>query len=320
MTKKHEVDLETYKKAPRLLSEKMETALLQGELKVVLDEARDNPALRFDIRSRCFNLYYQGGSMMVVSGARPPWKLKFDLNYFEGSTIQVPPLPDEVSNEPEAAALMERFPTLRLGMEDFWSRHPNTERAHSQGISAANGEVGGTPSSDCLIIDIEYQWAQRSFDLIAARRNPTPADPIGWMEPRLVFVEVKSAYGACKGKSGLGDHARDFRDIVAARDGVQWKGIKRELWDMLEQKKRLSLVSPVLPFERFAPSPPELLLVLVDLDPLHAKLRKPWEEVEQVVADLGDRASIHALVLKAGAYAMTLEHREEVTAFSGGRR
>lgn len=293
MTKKQEVDLNTYRKIPRLLTEPMEVALGPGgALHPVLVAVAYDRRLRMDIRDRRFNLYYGGGNLMLVDGRKSPWVLHFDEKYFKGGALKPPSLPTQFSDIDDAHAWVQAFPELIAGMDDWWARHPKGERAHCQAMAAASSGMAGLPSGDYLVLDLEYQWAQRRFDMVAAKRRPTEGDATDWAEPDLVFVEVKSEYGACYGKSGLGDHARDYQDIITSSDGRHVKDIKLEYENVIAQKTRLGLLDVSLGFSRFSLSIPELLLVFVDLDPNVPKLLAPLGEVRAVSDALGDAAHI----------------------------
>lgn len=304
MTTKLQVNRDTYKKSPRLLEKLMEQALEPGGgLYPVLEAVLQDERLRLDIREHRFNVYYAGGNLLLVDGRKRPWVFHFDAKYFKGGILMPPPLPMEYSTEDETRAWVDAFPSLIAGMEDWWTRHPKGERAHCQAMAAANSAQSGLPPTDYLVIDLEYQWAQRRFDMIAAKRRPTEDDPSGWVKPNLVFIEVKSEYGACKGKSGLGDHARDYRDIITSRGGESVRDIKREYEDVIAQKKQLGLLGKMLPFERFSEAVPDLLIVLINLN--RGKLLAPLSEIKVVSEALGDAASIGIMLLNSPDYKMT---------------
>jgi hypothetical protein len=309
MKTKQQVDLNTYRKIPRLLKGPMEVALAQGgTLHPVLVAVADDHRLRLDIRDCRFNVYYGGGNLMLVDGRKSTWMLHFDEKYFKGGSLKPPTLPTQFSCIDDAHAWVQAFPNLIAGMEYWWKRHPKGERAHCQAMAAANSGVAGVPSGDYLVLDLEYQCAQRRLDMIAAKRRPTNKDATGWAEPDLVFVEVKSEYPACYGKSGLGDHARDYRDIITSSDGRHVIDIKREYQNVIAQKIRLRLLDKSLDFSRFSTAVPELLVVFVDLDPNVPKLLPPFGEVREVSDALGDAARIRFIRLDSKKkYIMTAD-------------
>jgi hypothetical protein len=283
----------------------MELALRpHGELRLIVEAVINDDRLRLDIRAHQFNIYYGGGNLMLVGGRRSPWEARFDTKYFKGGTLIPPVLPTKLTSTGDSRAWMRAFPQLMAGMEDWWQRHPKGERAHCQAIAAANSAVAGLPQSDYLILDLEYQWAQRRFDLVAARRHPTPDDDTGWVEPELVLIEVKSEYGACRGSSGLGDHARDFQNIVLARGGQSVSAIKLEFQNMLFQKMRLELIHAALGFKQFSPAAFELLIVFIGIDPTASKISAPIAEVAAISESLGTKGRIRFMQLTAPAYVM----------------
>jgi hypothetical protein len=166
MTKKKDVDLDTYKKSPRLLTTQMEQALEPGGgLHPVLAAVTQDDRLRLEIRDHRFNIYYAGGSLLRVDGNSSPWAMHFDKKYFKGGSLDPPTLPAQYSATEDSREWVEAFPALIACMDDWWTRHPKGERAHCQAMAAANSARAGLPFADYLIIDLEYQWAQRRFDL-----------------------------------------------------------------------------------------------------------------------------------------------------------
>jgi hypothetical protein len=309
MTTKQQVNLNTYPKIPRLLAEPMEAALSPGgDLHPVLVAVAKDDRLRLDIRDRRFNVYYGGGNLMLVDGRKSPWALHFDKKYFKGGTPKPPTLPPQFSSIDDADDWVLAFPELIAGMDKWWKQHPKGERAYCQEMAAANSRMAGPPPADYLVLDLEYQWAQRRLDMIAAKRRPTKKDATGWAEPDLVFVEVKSEYLACYGKSGLGDHARDYRDIITASDGQRVRDIKLEYENVIAQKTRLGLLGGSLGFRCFSPAVPELLVVFVDLDPNVSKLLAPLGEVRAVSDGLGNAAHVRFMCLDSKKdYVMTAD-------------
>ena len=306
MTTKQEVNLDIYQKAPRILSEPMEIALGPGgDLYPILVAVAGDDRLRLDIRDRRFNVYYGGGNLMLVDGRKSSWELHFDAKYFKDGALLPPALPTQFSATDDARAWVQAFPELIAGMEDWWSRHPKGERAHCQAMAAANSSVA--PTSDYLVLDLEYQWAQRRFDLVAAKRRPFENDVTGWTEPDLVFVEVKCTSAACAGTSGLGAHAHDYRDIITARDGRSVGDIKLEFAQVVAQKVRLGLFDGLFDFKRFSPAVPELLVVFIDLDPNLSSMRVPLSKTREVSDALGDAARIRFMRLNSQDYKMTAD-------------
>lgn len=310
MTKKNEVNLDTYKKEPRRLTNNMLNALEPGGvLNPLLAAVAQDDRLRLEIRDCRFNIYYSGGSLLRVAGSQSGWEMHFDAKYFKDGSTELPHLRTHSSTAEDSRVWVEAFPALIAGMDNWWIRNPKIERAHCQAMSAANSAYYGLPSADYLIIDLEYQWAQRRFDLMAAKRKPTIDDPSGWVKPDLVFVEVKSDYGACTGASGLGDHVRDFYEIITARSGERIPDIKLEFENLIAQKRRLGLLHSSLPFKPFSTSVPELLIVLVDLDLGYPSIQAQLEEIRIVSNKIGNTSQIQFMCLDSTNYRMTSDKR-----------
>ena len=299
MTTKAQVKLDSYRKKPRDLSDELMTALeAGGDLAPVLAAVKRSSELRLDIRDRRFNVYYSGGSLLLVDGRKSPPTMMFDKKYFKGRTA--PDLPDQLRTVTDSLSWVAAFPELMEGMREWWGIHPNVERAHCQAIANANSASDGLPSADYLVLDLEYQWAQRRFDMVAARRRPTEADKLGWAEPQLALVEVKSKPEACFGKSGIASHVRDYQDIVAARGRSAVQEIKCEYQTVIRQKRRLGLLHESLPFDHFSADVPELLIVLDDLDPLAPPRARLADELTDVSKGFTGAGALSIIRLSAG--------------------
>ncbi len=268
MTKKCDVDLATYPKAPRALADGMIAELAAGGgLHPIVEAVANDPegALRLDIREKRFNIYHKGGSLLCVDGRRRPWSMIFDSKYFDGSGREIPVLPSNFTGAADAQAWCEAFPALRQGMIDWWGRvHACQERADCQAIAKANGARDRLPAGDYFVLDLEYQWAQRRFDLVALRRVPTATDPGGWANPALTLVEVKSDIGPCRGSAGLAVHAQDYWSLVGAPES-QLERIRNEFVGIFRQKQALGLITSNLRMDAIAPVAPELLIVFVKM-------------------------------------------------------
>jgi hypothetical protein len=311
VTTKAQVDLATYKKAPRLLESKMEEALAPGGgLAPLLVAAKADPSLRFEIRERRFSIYYRGGSLLRVDGRRSPWTMRIDNHYFLRRASETPDLPATYLSVVDTEKWVEAFPELKRAMDQWWQENPREERDYCQKIAQDNSGNATASTLDYLIFDLEYQWAQRRFDMVAARRWPTETDPSGWREPGLVFVEVKSDVSACRGGSGLVAHTQDYADLVGATmsgaaDASVSALIKMEYEALIGQKRRLGLIDASWPFRRFSDNSPGLLIVLVGLDPESLELCELLAEVGIVARKLGTRGAIHLMQLDPPDYAMT---------------
>ena len=320
MPQKYDPDVNLYRKPARRLADGMMQALGPGGvLRPALQRVLDDDRLRLDIRHNQFNVYYGGGNLMRAAWGNGAWDLSFDPNYLKGASNEAASgaplvaLPRNVQGPQDAQAWADSFDALMATMDAWWKHHPKTERTDCQDIARANhtrtalvraDHIRPSPPTDFVVIDLEYQWAQRRFDLMAARRNPTPDDPVGWVHPSLAFIEVKSEIGACTGKAGLADHARDFADIVTARGGAYLQGIRDEFTTVIRQKQALGLISPDFPFLAFSPAQPELIFVTVDLDLTTPARRGLWDPVHRTAREL-DLPGFQLIQLQRRDLAMT---------------
>lgn len=307
MTTKSEVELNAYQKRPRILAKSMENELRHGGmLKPIMDSLGINHQLRLDIRDMRFNIYYEGGNLMLVDGRKSPYELRFDSKYFKGGNLLPKVLPTQALDISDIEEWVQAFPDLIAGMESWWKRHPKEERAHCHAMAISNAGIAGSALSDYIILDLEYQWAQRRFDLIAAKRQLKEDDICGWSEPDFVFVEVKSNYDSCTGKSGLVDHVNDYIDIISANNGRSAKKIKSEYEEVIAQKIRLNLIDRALGFQCFSKRVPELLIVFVDLDPNARQMQAPLAEIKVKIVGQGNAGCIRYMWLNSPDYSMTV--------------
>lgn len=311
MPRKSNIDLLTYPKNPRRLSDNtMDELGAMGMLHPILEAVAQDPELRLDIRDGYFNVYYGGGSLLRLQKSRQGWEARFDEKYFRKMPHQVNLPSATIASAADTRRWVKAFPALIKVMDDFWTAKPNVERRHCQEIARANSGRFGTPPGDYLILDIEYQWAHRRFDLIAARKNPRMADPEGWSVPKLVFVEVKSKPAACKGSAGLYVHAQDYASIVGAGGGCRLNEIRGEYESVIRQKENLELIDRRLGFERFSVATPEFLLIFVDLNPdADSQIAKEMEKVRAYAQQLPS-VSIHKMFLTKTDLVMTKNNRK----------
>lgn len=317
MATKNDVNLATYSKAPRHLSDGMVLELAPGGgLHAIVEAVSNDPdrALRLDIREKRFNIYHRGGSLLCVDGRRRPWAMSFDPRYFKDSGCQIPALPDRFTDGADARAWCDAFPTLREGMIGWWGRvHACQERADCQAIAKTNAARDGLPGGDYFVLDLEYQWAQRRFDLVALRRVPTATDPAGWANPVLTFVEVKSDIGPCRGSAGLAVHAQDYWGLVGAPE-FQHERIRNEFAGVFRQKQALGLIDPALAMDAIAPGLPELLVVFVEMQDKRKEIGPLVEQMQLNAPGAVGTGSIRFLELSHPATAMcranVLEARE----------
>ncbi len=236
MTHKTDVDLETYRKRPRALEGEMVAALLDGVLSPIRQAVLGDPSLRLEIRDRCFNVYYGGGNLVRVIRRKSQWEPHFDRKYYEGNLSTPPDLPAVLGSSVASGVWTAAFPKLKEAMDRWWTHHSRGERCDCQVLAQTNGERSGIPRSDYLVIDMEYQWAQRRFDLVAARRSPSATDATGWQHPVSPLIEVKCELGAVKhpDRGDRAAHVGDFASLVQARKGAAAEDIKKVFTAVVE--------------------------------------------------------------------------------------
>lgn len=279
---KKDFDWSIYRKPKRILSDDQELALTEGTMRPLLDYALSQPDVRFDIRHHKANLYFRGGNLLRIafeksaSGGINHFG-EFDLNYSipKGAARLKPSIRRvELDTEADVAACLIELDRFKDLMLNWWEDYPKGERTYEQYIASANEYFEPAMPPEYMVIDIEYQYARRRFDLVAMRRNPTNTDPVGFRTPLLSLWELKCDKRALAGKSGLFDHAVDYRDFVLKQEGAHAGRAQDEYMMMVQQKVRLELL-PDCGFAAFAPARPEYLLLFADYDVHQPTLDRP---------------------------------------------
>jgi hypothetical protein len=330
MTRKQGVDLDTYSKRPRVLSLEMLSDLEAGVLTPILEAVHDHPELRLDIRDQCFNVYYCGGNLLQVVCHKGQWVPHFADKYcrLESKAPLVVPewlarLPKSLDTQEATREWVDAFQMLRDAMDAWWIRNPKGERAHCQLMAKANGEVSGKPSSDYLVLDTEYQWGQRRLDLMAAKRSTPSAGGSGWERPVLAFIEVKSLPGAVDNESGIDVHVQDFGEIVGQRPSrkppAAIEEIKKEFVKVVDQKRRLGLLSKELPLLAFSDAPPEMLLVFVGLDISDRRFEEPLDRIEGHLPKLDGVGNLRFMCLETADSLMWCKDALDLSGFQEKR-
>jgi hypothetical protein len=259
---KGEFGWSSYRKAPRRLLEAQMAELLRGRLRPLLDYVLEHPDVRFDIRPRNANVYFDGGSLLrLEGGGRMPLQGVFDLGYVGSHGLQRQRLDD-----PEAVeSLVHGFEERKKQMLHHWGAGTGrAERRVEEHIARANDARSLDSVGDFVIFDIEYCYARRCFDFVALDRAGLPC-------PQLILAELKCRAGALHGTAGLRDHGIDFGELLCAEDGRHVSIVKNELAELFKQKQLLGLLSPDIPFEGFSSDPPEFLVMFADYDVCQAQ-------------------------------------------------
>lgn len=222
--------------------------------------------VRLEIRPAKANLYFGGGSLLRLQGRDPQhFEEVFDSRYIAGSGPESSPLRSAEDVARLVAALPRRQADMQAHDKDA---HRHEELRCEQAIARANDARTLAEAGDFVVVDIEYGYARIRFDLVLIDMHELP-------RPRLVLAELKCNRGAIDGKCGLEGHGTDFAALLGAEEGRHVEKIRRELEGVVEQKKRLGLLSADLPFEGFSPQSPLYFIVFAGFDARDASLRTP---------------------------------------------
>lgn len=127
------------------------------------------------------------------------------------------------------------------------------EKDIQQMIIKENNYSCNSFDTDYFIIDSEYQYGDKRFDLVALEWESTPAAHklAKTAIPRLFIIEVKQGYKSIRSTQSVKDdkttespglkiHQDDFRDFVSDCDRVQ--NFQNDMLNLFRQKRILGLI------------------------------------------------------------------------------
>lgn len=271
---KKQFDWRTYSRPDRLLTPEQEDAFSPGGLLApVLELALGDPRIHFQIRARSAALYYRGTALARIKGDFAPFAAEFEAP--PGAPAPRTPLETAADVEALLATLAEKRAALDEAADSGSTSDadttgavaggpvPRPERDYLLAIAGSNppADADALYGGELVVIDLEYTYGKRRYDLIALRRVEGVSGLGGFAHPRLVFIDARVASQPLGGQMGLDAVAGDFADFAKALGGSHLARAKGELLDLTEQKVRLGLLPADLEVREIADGLPEFLVL-----------------------------------------------------------
>ena len=163
----------TYTKPARLLAEGQEASLRDGLLSPLRVLVAESPTLRLDIRARSLSLYYRGASLLRLTGE--PFVAELEAT---GGGAPVRLL---LETEAQVAGLLGKIAEERdrVDREAVAMSAGAARREVLQQLAKAN-EGHDLFASEYVVVDLEYTYGKRRYDLIAIKRTEGVTGPAGF--------------------------------------------------------------------------------------------------------------------------------------------
>jgi len=255
-----------------------------GLLNPLLERAKEDPTLCFEIRGICINIYYRGGNIIKIEQQKKAYTASFDTNYcICGEAQSVNALPKKLCCENDINAWVDAIPNLKQTM-DFCSIKLKEEREFQQLFLRENNNLTIGSSTDYFVIDIEYDnRCGACFDLIVVEweSNSSARKLQKQYSPRLTFIEMKYGDNALTGASGILDHVNDFRKYLN-KHGLG--PIRDEMLALFKQKRELGLIPALVGnknvVKKFSDET-DFVFLLANHDPASSKLKAVLDELNK---------------------------------------
>lgn len=258
--KQRQFDWTTYSKPARILTDAQEESLSAGLLRPLLSAIIADPSMRLDVRARSVNLYYRGSSLLRLTGE--PMVAEFEPA--GGGALERVSL----TTPSDVETLLGRIGTARDAVDGSLAEgNAPGRRAVLQALADANGG-GDLFASEYVVVDLEYTYGKRRYDLIAIKRTEGVTGPGGFSNPRLTFVDVRCCEQGLGGTNSLEAVGGDLADFTKAIGGSHLERAKLELAELIAQKVRLGLLPAELELRALDHGLPELLIVFVGYEKL----------------------------------------------------
>ena len=229
----------------RAISKDFLDDLLTGELKPLLDMVHIDDTLDLELRGKCINIYYRGGSLFRITekGSRT-YEIFFDLNYCDTEAWRNTGI--IVICNPTIQQAVKDIPYYKQAMDMWLHKNPKYERECQQLLVRENNNQGDiSKSTDYYILDIEYtddsDRSKSRFDIVALKWESK-----SWIRKdngkcSVVLMEMKYGDNALDGAAGIEKHLEDFKNFFA-KPVDELKEIYKDWEKVFKQKCELGLV------------------------------------------------------------------------------
>lgn len=269
----------------RAISEVFLDDLLTGELKPLLDMVHIDDTLDLELRGKCINIYYRGGSLFrITEKGSGTYEICFDSNYCNTEAWRNTGI--IVICNPTIQQAVKNIPYYKQAMDMWLHKNPKYERECQQLLVRENNNQGDiSKSTDYYIIDIEYADSKENrksrFDIVAlkweskssVRRKPEKCS--------IALMELKYGDGALNNKSGIKKHLNDLKSFISMKKR-ELDDFKKDIETVFKQKCQLGLVDGLqekqyevsISFEN-----PEVIFLFANHDPDSSVLVKELTDI-----------------------------------------
>lgn len=269
----------------RAISKDFLDDLLTGELKPLLDMVHIDDTLDLELRGKCINIYYRGGSLFrITEKVSRTYEIFFDLNYCKTEAWGKTGI--TVICNPTIEQAVKDIPYYKQAMDIYLGKSHKYEREFQQVLVRENNCHGIiSRSTDYYIIYIEYADSNENrksrFDIVAlkweskssARRNPEKCS--------IALMELKYGDGALNNESGIKEHLNDLKSFMSI-EKEKLDDFKKDIETVFKQKCQLGLVDGLqekqyevsINFEN-----PEVIFLFADHDPDSSVLVKELTDI-----------------------------------------
>ena len=269
----------------RAISQDFLDDLKTGKLSSLLERVLADDTLDLELRGKCINIYYRGGSLFrITEKVSRTYEIFFDLNYCKTEAWGKTGI--TVICNPTIEQAVKDIPYYKQAMDIYLGKSHKYEREFQQVLVRENNCHGIiSRSTDYYIIDIEYADSNENrksrFDIVAlkweskssARRNPEKCS--------IALMELKYGDGALNNESGIKEHLNDLKSFMSI-EKEKLDDFKKDIETVFKQKCQLGLVDGLqekqyevsISFEN-----PEVIFLFADHDPDSSVLVKELTDI-----------------------------------------
>lgn len=269
----------------RAISKDFLDDLLTGELKPLLDMVHIDDTLDLELRGKCINIYYRGGSLFrITEKGSGTYEICFDSNYCNTEAWRN--TGSKVESKPTIEQAVKDIPYYKQAMDMWFHKHPKYEREFQQLLVRENNNQGDiSKSTDYYIIDIEYADSNENrksrFDIVALKWKSKSSDRRNPEKCSIALMELKYGDGALNNDSGIKEHLNDLKNFMSIGK-EKLDDFKKDIETVFKQKCQLGLVDGLqekqyevsISFEN-----PEVILLFADHDPDSSVLVKELTDI-----------------------------------------
>jgi hypothetical protein len=247
-----------------------------GLLNPILKRVKQDHTLLLAIRENYINIYYRGGSILKVEKSGYGYTASFDEEYNKNAESALDLPPRSVGNQDVARKWVDKFQSLKLVMDFFFSKHGKAEREFQQLVVRENNYSSISNESEYFIADIECSDSDINarYDMLA----------IQWLANRrkngsnckAALIEMKYGDGSLDGTSGIMKHIQDMAALI--KDKERYGELLNAMETKFDQLVQLDLLhcnssAKGTKVKLDVDDKPEVIFILANHNPRSTKLK-----------------------------------------------